>query len=428
MKPNKQNYNNQNERREFKPCTAEEVAGFITRVQNSTVFKRISYTPISASNFVERFVYGFSGTNDRATILYDTKTKKLSYDAKKHIAKILDELYFNKQPTVADSVKALLSAAESLSRPIQIGNQAATDRPLTNRVRGNLNTTKQLIEADDSVVHQSAVVLNNMPAPAFAAKSQKLKIADNLKQKPMHGRTVQLKQKTEPGQKSTVKVPDIIANKKASSNNDTNKKHVINTGQKPIKTAPQQTQQTPTQKAPQKQSPSIPPQFTKQQHTDSIKRLKKLIPNAFDYLSDQAKNDLTIGLIDIFNDRTRLSDYSVLLVPPYRALEKLIYDIQNAQNIEVKMIGQAFEKDDKGAYLLKSGYRKKIDSIVFNEAISALYTEYFIERHNCTHSDNLDLSYGRAVTDLQSARDKFNKLLQIIDYNCKKLKEIQFNI
>lgn len=157
------------------------------------------------------------------------------------------------------------------------------------------------------------------------------------------------------------------------------------------------------------------------------KKLKKLIPHAFEFLSEQAKFDFTIGLIDINNPDIRLSDYSVLLVPPYRGLERLIFDIQTAENINVKMIGQAFEKTDTGQYCLKQGYQKKIQSIVFNESISALYTEYFNERNFLTHSDNSLLAVSsRALIDRIHATTKFEKLLNVIDYNCKKLKEIGF--
>ncbi|MCL2796888.1 MAG: hypothetical protein FWD58_02375 [Firmicutes bacterium] len=170
-----------------------------------------------------------------------------------------------------------------------------------------------------------------------------------------------------------------------------------------------------------------PPPPVPESASATEKRLRKLLPAAIDFLSDQSKIDLSIGLIDIYNEFTRLSDYSVLLVPPYRGLERLIYDLQTAEKISVKMIGQAFEKRDDGSYCLKSGYRKKIDSVVYNEVMSALYTEYFKERHNLTHSDNSDeFAPTRAVRDLKDAKMKFDRLLSVIDYNCKKLKEIGF--
>lgn len=158
------------------------------------------------------------------------------------------------------------------------------------------------------------------------------------------------------------------------------------------------------------------------------RRLKKILPCAFDFLSEQSKIDLTIGLIDINNTETRLSDYSSLLTPPYRGLEKFISDLQKAKGIDVKMIGQGYEKDEFGNYRLKSGYRKRIDSVVFNEVMSALYTEYFARRNFYTHSDVTDESAARIITDKSEVKRIFDNLIAVIDYNSKKLKEIGFSV
>jgi len=489
-KPNKSNQN-QNERREFKPCAQQEVAGFITKIQNSSLFMRKGYIPVTDDSHFERFVYSYNDTGEKISIVYDTKAKKLSYEAKSHIAKILDELFFNKNRVQSAGCRAQNNMGGTLPPAVGVAN--TSDPPPSNShakektkavgdahcapSHSNLPTAENAntVRADIDRRQNSLLVEGWQaksdgavtPPPAFALAHQKLTISDKLKEKSTHGRTVQLKNSTKLQnnkkpilQPNQPKIPDVIAgkNKPVVAVNDRphssrsggtllptldiyNSNHlsgklpaIVNV--QPVGGAycaprPSKSQAIESLSQPQKvidKKPEIPAQFTKQQHTDAVKRLKKLIPNAFDFLSEQAKTDLTIGLIDIFNDRTRLSDYSVLLVPPYRGLERLIFGLQAAQGIEVKMIGQAFEKDDKGSYLLKSGYRKKINSIVYNEVLSALYTEYFVERHSCTHSDNTDTAYSRAVTDLQSARSKFNKLLEIIDYNCKKLKEIGFSV
>lgn len=158
------------------------------------------------------------------------------------------------------------------------------------------------------------------------------------------------------------------------------------------------------------------------------KKLRKLIPSAYEYLSEQSKKDLTFAFIDINNEETKLSDYSGLLVSPYRGLERLIYDLQTAQGISVKMIGQAYEKQPSGSYCIKSGYMKKIQSIVYNEVMSALYTEYFEKRNFYLHSDNSLLSSQRIIKEKLEAKKIFDNLLEIINYNCAKLKEINFSI
>lgn len=159
------------------------------------------------------------------------------------------------------------------------------------------------------------------------------------------------------------------------------------------------------------------------------RNLKKLMPDAFPYLAEQSKIDLSIGMIDIGNPDVRLSDYSVLLVPPFRGLERFIYDLQTAQGISVKMIGQAYEKDDQGNYLLKLGYRKKIPGVIYAEVMSALYTEYFRQRNFYAHSDNsAQGGMQRIITDKSAAKQIFDHLCGVINYNCKKLKEIGFSL
>lgn len=155
------------------------------------------------------------------------------------------------------------------------------------------------------------------------------------------------------------------------------------------------------------------------------KSLRKLLPDAFDLLSEQSKIDISIGMVDIGNDDVRLSDYSVLLVPPYRGLERFIYDLQQERAISVKMIGQAYEKDEDGNHRLKVGYRRK-NGIVYSEVMSALYNEYFEKRNFYAHSDNSDFGASRMITDKTAAKGIFDNLCEIINYNAKKLKEIGF--
>ena len=156
--------------------------------------------------------------------------------------------------------------------------------------------------------------------------------------------------------------------------------------------------------------------------------LRKLLPDAFELLSEQSKINLGIGMVDIGNQEVKLSDYSVLLVPPYRGLERFIFDLQQARGIAVKMIGQAYEKDDLGRYRLKGVYRKKM-GIVYSEVMSALYTEYFEKRNFYAHSDNTDDSgMSRVIGDKATAKSIFDHLCEIINYNGKKLKEIGFTM
>lgn len=117
----------------------------------------------------------------------------------------------------------------------------------------------------------------------------------------------------------------------------------------------------------------------------------------------------------------------MLLVPPYRGLERFIYDLQQAREITVKMIGQAYEKNDSGRHVLKQCYRKK-NGIVYSEVMSALYVEYFEKRNFYAHSDNSLSGASRVINDKAAAKKIFDGLCEIINYNAKKLKETGFAI
>lgn len=184
---------------------------------------------------------------------------------------------------------------------------------------------------------------------------------------------------------------------------------------KPQNPKPQKKVSPPQEKVSPKVSASV------------MRKLRKLLPDAFDLLGEQSKTDLGIGMTDIGNENVKLSDYSVLLVPPYRGLERFIYDLQQAREITVKMIGQAYEKNDSGRHVLKQCYRKK-NGIVYSEVMSALYVEYFEKRNFYAHSDNSLSGASRVINDKAAAKKIFDGLCEIINYNAKKLKETGFAI
>ncbi|MCH5159004.1 MAG: type II toxin-antitoxin system RnlA family toxin [Clostridiales bacterium] len=158
------------------------------------------------------------------------------------------------------------------------------------------------------------------------------------------------------------------------------------------------------------------------------KRLLSKLPTATAFLSEQSKIDFSYGILDFSQAKLRVSDYSVLLVPPYRGLERFVFDLQRAEGIKVKMIGQAFDKDENGNYILKTAYQKRIGSVVYAEVMVALYTEYFSRRNFFAHSDNTDGGASRSITDKAVAKKIFDNLLNVVEYNAKKLKEIGFSM
>ncbi len=167
--------------------------------------------------------------------------------------------------------------------------------------------------------------------------------------------------------------------------------------------------------------------MTSLESKSNLRLLKKYVPTALRYLSESSKIDLSNGITDL-NNIIRLSDYSVLLMAPCRALEKFIYDLEHAQNINVKMIGQAYEKDANGKYSLKKGYLKRIRSVIYPEVMAALYTEYFSTRNFYLHSDNSADSKPRGISDKAEAQRILDRLLSVIEYNSMKLSEIGFTV
>lgn len=162
--------------------------------------------------------------------------------------------------------------------------------------------------------------------------------------------------------------------------------------------------------------------------SDVQNKLKKRLPNAFEFLSEQSRIDFSYGIHDFGQSDLRLSDYSVLLVPAFRGLERFVFDLQSAEGIKVKMIGQAFDKDDSGRYILKSGYTQRIGSVIYAEVLVSLYTEYFSQRNFFAHSDNTDSNVSRSIPDRATAKRIFDNLLNTVEYNARKLKEIGFSM
>lgn len=162
--------------------------------------------------------------------------------------------------------------------------------------------------------------------------------------------------------------------------------------------------------------------------SDVQNKLKNRLPTAFGYLSEQSRIDFSYGIHDFGQKDLRLSDYSVLLVPAFRGLERFVFDLQSAEGIKVKMIGQAFDKDDSGKYILKSGYTQRIGSVIYAEVLVALYTEYFSQRNFFAHSDNTESNTSRSIPERTTAQRIFDHLLDVVEYNAKKLKEIGYRL
>ncbi|MBO5224065.1 MAG: type II toxin-antitoxin system RnlA family toxin [Clostridia bacterium] len=156
---------------------------------------------------------------------------------------------------------------------------------------------------------------------------------------------------------------------------------------------------------------------------DYVVVLKNKMPSALAYLSTQEKNDLASGLKEL-EKAVDHYEYSMFLLSPFKGLENFIFDLLKSKNITVKMIGQAYEKSEKGAYVLKESYQNRC-GVVYSEVMAALYEEYFATRNFYAHAD---VNGSHNIGSKKDAIAVVNRIYKTIEYNCKKLTEINFKI
>ena len=400
-----------NEQKSFKDCSTAQVGKFISLLHGSESYKRVSYYPVDEKSHFERF--GYICGDDKISIVYDTKANILSITAKAEQIAVLSAAYETGvlQRTEVANKKSNMNLPANQEKNSQ--KLPAKQNDNTQKLPANQDKNKQTLPANQDNKKQNLPVNQDNKKQNLPAKQES-------------------KQKL-PINRSENKNANLPANKQAAQNSTANaqkqspKQQAVNkTKQQPK--GQSQKQQTDKEKQGKNQEPTAGLAKSNKQNKAAEKKLKRLLPSAYDYLSSLAKSDLISALTDIYNDEIRLSDYSGLLVSPYRGLERLIYDLQVSEGIRVKMIGQAYEKRDDGSYCLKSGYRKRIKSIVYNEIMSALYTEYFEKRNFYLHSNNSLSLESRVIKDKTEARKIFDNLLAIIEYNGAKLREIRFSV
>ncbi len=156
---------------------------------------------------------------------------------------------------------------------------------------------------------------------------------------------------------------------------------------------------------------------------DYVVVLKNKMPSALAFLSSQEKNDLASGLREL-EKAVDHYEYSMFLLSPFKGLENFIFDLLKSKNITVKMIGQAYEKSENGAYVLKESYQNRC-GVVYSEVMAALYEEYFATRNFYAHAD---VNGSHNIGSKKDAIAVVNKIYKTIEYNCKKLTEINFRI
>lgn len=428
--------------------------GFINAVKTVPQVAQTSYTPADEKNHF--IIYKFSEGKDKCVVVYDTKAEKISLTALPNVLERFKQLYVKRDSILSESES---DKRESGKNRLPVQHKGVSALPSKKAEKGNTlpakQPSKQIVKKDKKAQppvkpqekkiepkpqEKPSETVNAEYKNGYAVKNYARKRLDDALKAIKAMRGVTYKTESATGRSKPDETETYIVSGKDSQKvilRYLPKKQVIQMqGKRSYLFS--EVQVLISKDTDFKSAVGSHIELTAPKKNDGAKgtantqsavqrRLKKLLPNAFDFLCEQSKIDLAIGLVDINND-TKLSDYSSLLTPPYRGLEKFISDLQRARGIEVKMIGQGYEKDDDGNYRLKSGYRKRIDSVVYNEVMSALYTEYFARRNFYTHSDIYDAGVPRIISDKAEAKKIFDRLISVIDYNSKKLKEIGFTL
>lgn len=427
------------EKKEYKACTPELTARFCEELEARKLCNRISVTRADEKSHFDR--YGYAYNNKKVSVVYDVKARMLSVTAPDEIAPRLDALFTELAKKAADNVKPV-KAEKSKPEP-------RLEPKRTEQKKTEQKSAEQCKRKQKSAEQQKADGLKQESSKTESKKAELKKAeadegtGDFSLKKFTAGRFDDVINKLKKDKKSFKIEQEGVTDKGkptelvsyAVKSRDNKKLKLRFMPQKQIVQlqgkhgqAFSELQILISEETDYKAAVDahIEQSNEDKKATELERQLKKLIPNAFKYLSDQSKIDFTIGVIEVLNGTTKHYDYSMLLLSPFRGLERLIFDVQRAQNIVVKMIGQAYEKEN-GKHVLKASYRRKINSIVYAEVASALYALYFETRNYYAHTDS-DGNEGRRITDRAEVKTVFMHILEVIDYNCKKLSEIGFTI
>ena len=465
---------------EYRDCSPEKAESFVAALEKSGIAVRVSFSAASDVSHFDR--YGFDCAGRRLGVVYDRKAKILSVTAPDDVSERIKKLYSGlkiqaanpKQNQNQPTNKPKSSAPDS--RPQK--KTEAADAKLPNKNKG---------DADSALSLRGAKRRGNLPEgktdTTDAKTAKKTPVTETTDQKKTPSADKKSPQKPPADNKTSQKQPqkpvvapdaesqggnlsfkkfteerfgDVIARLKkrkefkvaAPTVQDKGKQTetvtiVVASGNQKLKLRFMPKKQVLQVQGKQeslfsevrlvvseesdfKSAVTAHAESADKKASEFNRQLKKLMPTAVRYMSEQVKLDFTIGVIEILDSSSEHYDYSMLLLPPFRGLERFIFDIQRAQNVVVKMIGQAYEKEN-GEYVLKASYRRKINSVVYPEVLGALYREYFATRNFYTHSDAVG-GENRVISTRKQAVDVFTHLCEVVEYNCRKLDEIRFSI
>ena len=471
---------------EYRDCSPEKANDFVSAIEQKGVASRVSFAPASDKSHFDR--YGFDCDGKRLGVVYDRKAKILSVTAPDTVSEKLKKLYSSLQKaTSALSLRGAkrrgnlpegkTDAASATPAPKPSAKSTPTDgkgavgaflvRPQTPKStatetapavslrgakrRGNLpegktdtapatpitkpTAVKPSVGAD-ALVRPQTPRNGTSPQPPAEADAQGGNLSFKKFTEERFGDVVsKLKKRKQfkvasPSVQDKGKQTETITIAVSDGNQKLKlrfmpKKQVLQVQGKQ-ETLFSEVRLVVSEESDFKSAVTAHAESADKKASEFNRQLKKLMPTAVGYMSEQVKLDFTIGVIEILDSSAEHYDYSMLLLPPFRGLERLIFDIQRAQNIVVKMIGQAYEKENN-EYVLKASYRRRINSVVYPEVLGALYREYFATRNFYAHSDAIG-GENRVISTRKQAVEVFTHMCGVVEYNCRKLDEIGFSI
>lgn len=433
------------EKTEYKNVSRERATRFAESITQKGLCKRVTFTAASDKSHLDR--YGFVCANKKVSVVYDLKARLLSVSAYDDIAPALKKL-FDSTPD---------GAAPTAQKPLQKADEKQPPKANADEVKPKKKEKKK---ADEKIKKQEKQSGKQSKLQAVAQRKEVVPLA-NDEGDDSGGLTLK-KYTADRFEKALKKISEEKKRYKLSSDGVADKgkatelvSHIVKGDGVKLKLRymPKKqvlqlqgkhgalfdelrillSEQTDYKAAVaahiEKESGKQEKSSAQAENKNAAKverQLKKLIPSAYGFLSEQSKIDFTIGVIELINSTAEHYDYSMLLLPPFRGLERLIFDLQRAQSVVVKMIGQAYEKEN-GQYALKASYRRKINSIVYAEVMAALYREYYEKRNYYAHSDSTGED-TRRISSRAEAQAVFTAMLEKVEYNCKKLLEIRFSV
>lgn len=461
---------------EYRDCSPEKAESFVAALEKGGIAVRVSFSAASDVSHFDR--YGFDCAGRRLGVVYDRKAKILSVTAPDDVSERIKKLYSGLKIQAANP-------KQNQNQPTNKPKSSAPDsRPQKKTEAADAKTEKKLVadESENSPARTPRRPEGKTAVPD-AKTAKKTPVTETTDQKKTPSADKKSPQKPPADNKTSQKQPqkpvvapdaesqggnlsfkkfteerfgDVIARLKkrkefkvaAPTVQDKGKQTetvtiVVASGNQKLKLRFMPKKQVLQVQGKQeslfsevrlvvseesdfKSAVTAHAESADKKASEFNRQLKKLMPTAVRYMSEQVKLDFTIGVIEILDSSSEHYDYSMLLLPPFRGLERFIFDIQRAQNVVVKMIGQAYEKEN-GEYVLKASYRRKINSVVYPEVLGALYREYFATRNFYTHSDAVG-GENRVISTRKQAVDVFTHLCEVVEYNCRKLDEIRFSI